>query len=152
MILVTISQWSPIQVEQTIALPWYAETTVQCLPASYCQSPPKNPMTLHVLLWSSAWVLCNVQVSGGWRRQNASNDLSTAYLIQSSILVRCVDINSICKVSSPNALVVDSRSGAQSAWSLFISRIREVKLHAGELMGPLTSQSYIVLGRVSLST
>ena len=81
-----------------------------------------------------------------------ANDLSTAYLIQSLILVRCVDINSISKVSSPNALVVDTRSGAQSAWSLFISKIREVKLHAGELMGPLTSQSYIVLGRVSPST
>ena len=40
----------PIEVEQTIALPWYAETMLQCLSASYCKSVPKTAMTLHVLL------------------------------------------------------------------------------------------------------
>jgi hypothetical protein len=76
------------------------------------------------------------------------NHFSTAQVIHNSKFVCCVDISSFCKASSPKAPVVHSMSGPQSTLSMFISVVYNITHHNDEMMGQLTSQTYIVLGRV----
>jgi hypothetical protein len=64
-----------------------------------------------------AMPICQVN----YKVNRLTNHFLTAYVMQSSRFVCCVDINSICRASSPKAPVVHSRSGPQSVSSMSIS-------------------------------